>query len=141
MDLEKIQTINKDLILKMWAEYHTQKDVYVSGGIDSQVYQKFKERSSECRRVNFIFHFSIYIYISKKNFIHLIKKKFVLPLPLDQGYEMHYLEATNKQVAFVPLLEFQLHNENAPPCFLLDFYTELESTKVLIFFFSFFFTK
>lgn len=39
------------------------------------------------------------------------------------------MEATPRQVAFVSLIEFKLHRENAQPCLVLDFFTELLESK------------
>ena len=52
-----------------------------------------------------------------------------MPIPRKEGYETFLLEATQNQVAFVSLLEYKLHRENAQPCLVLDFFGELLDKK------------
>ena len=56
----------------------------------------------------------------------------MFPIPRNEGYETFIMEATPTQVAFVSLLEYKLHRENARPCLVLDFYNELLDTKVCL---------
>lgn len=55
--------------------------------------------------------------------------QFVFPIPRADGYETFMMEATQNQVAFVSLLEYKVHRENAQPCLVLDFFGELLEKK------------
>jgi ATP synthase F1 complex assembly factor 1 len=110
LKLEEIESVPADLIGKLWAEHHSQKELYVSGTLTNHAFRKFKQRT-------------------------ILFNRFVFPVPRQDGLETFFVETSlNSQTAFVSLLEYKLHKENAQPCLVLDFYPELADQKDLVLF-------
>ncbi len=56
----------------------------------------------------------------------------MLPLPRANGYEFLYVQFMNNAFHFTPLLAYQTHKQNAPECFRLIAYTDLQTSKDLV---------
>ncbi|XP_055590452.1 ATP synthase mitochondrial F1 complex assembly factor 1 [Uranotaenia lowii] len=57
---------------------------------------------------------------------------FILPIPRSQGYEFMLLQFFANTVHFTPLINYQVHKENAPECLNLTLYTELRGSHGLV---------
>ena len=106
IDMEKMKSLPKVTIEKIWNLHHSTKDT-VSAALDPELFKKMKIRSKEC-------------------------SMFVLPLPRDVGIEFYFLQFQGNQVYFTPLLEYQHRGEAATPSFSITFYTELAESNDII---------
>lgn len=106
MKLELIEDKNRDEIIKIWHEYHRQKDC-ISGAMSAKQFEKLFERG--------------------KNF-----PTFLLPLPRSEGYEFIMTQFYASEIHMTPLLWYQVHKENAPECLSMTHYTDLSETKDLV---------
>lgn len=107
MKLDLLQDKSVEEIRHIWIEYHKTKDV-LSAVIDVQQFEELARKGKE---------FPVFIF----------------PLPRDQGYEfiMHQFTPGNS-VHFTPLLNYQVHKENAPECLNIVHYTEFMDKGVVL---------
>lgn len=57
---------------------------------------------------------------------------FILPIPRSQGYEFMMLQFFANTIHFTPLINYQVHKENAPECLNIAMYAELKESKGLV---------
>ncbi|KAI9101001.1 ATP11 protein-domain-containing protein [Phlyctochytrium arcticum] len=57
---------------------------------------------------------------------------FVLPLPRNEGFEFFFMQFSNTQVYFTPLLEYKTRGENARPHLVLTHYADLKEEKGIV---------
>lgn len=57
---------------------------------------------------------------------------FLYPIPREQGYEFFLQQFSSHKCDFTPLLAYQAHGYNSPPCLSLHHYTELMEDKGIV---------
>uniref|UniRef100_A0A8D8GEK7 ATP synthase mitochondrial F1 complex assembly factor 1 n=1 Tax=Culex pipiens TaxID=7175 RepID=A0A8D8GEK7_CULPI len=106
MKIELIQDKTAEEIRAIWLQYHIGKEV-ISAAIPSEQYDLMMERARKY-------------------------PVFILPVPRSQGYEFFLLQFFANTVHFTPLINYQVHKENAPECLNVTLYTELRESKALV---------
>ncbi|XP_053671728.1 ATP synthase mitochondrial F1 complex assembly factor 1 isoform X2 [Anopheles nili] len=106
MRLELIEDKSADDIKHLWLEYHKDKDV-VSAAIPVDQFNLMMKRAKH----------------------HPI---FILPIPRSQGYEFIMLQFHSNTVHFTPLLNYQVHKENAPECLNITMFTECSDKGIVL---------
>ncbi|KAG5338462.1 ATPF1 factor, partial [Acromyrmex heyeri] len=106
MKVDMIKDKSKEEIIKIWNEYHKQKDC-ICGTMTPEQYDK--------------------MFAHGKQY-----STFLLPLPREQGYEFIMCQFYGSEVHMTPLLWYQTHKENAPECLTMIHYTELREDKDII---------
>ncbi|XP_053698011.1 ATP synthase mitochondrial F1 complex assembly factor 1 [Sabethes cyaneus] len=106
MKMELVQERSADEIKEIWLKYHAGKEV-ISAAIPVEQYDIMMERA-------------------KKYPI------FILPIPRSQGYEFIMLQFFANTVHFTPLINYQVHKENAPECLNVAMYTELRDKGLIL---------
>ncbi|KYM98235.1 ATP synthase mitochondrial F1 complex assembly factor 1, partial [Cyphomyrmex costatus] len=106
MKIDMIKDKSKEEIIKIWNEYHKQKDC-ICGTMMPEQYDKMFTRSKQY-------------------------STFLLPLPREQSYEFIMCQFYGSEVHMTPLLWYQTHKENAPECLTMIYYTELREDKDIV---------
>lgn len=106
MKLDLVEQRSVEEIKQIWLEYHQGKEV-ISAAIPVEQYDLMMERA-------------------KKYPI------FILPIPRSQGYEFMLLQFFANTIHFTPLINYQVHKENAPECLNVAMYAELKESKGLV---------
>ncbi|KAK5650061.1 hypothetical protein RI129_001090 [Pyrocoelia pectoralis] len=106
MKIELIDNKDADEIAKIWNDYHRTKDA-ISAIIPGEVYEEMN--------------------LNAKKY-----PTFLLPIPRSQGYEFIVCQFFYNTVHFTPLLNYQVHKENAPECLKITHYTEFKDSKGII---------
>lgn len=106
MKVDMIRDKSKEEIIKIWREYHKQKDC-ICGTMTAEQYDKMFARGKQY-------------------------STFLLPLPRDHGYEFIMCQFYGSVVHMTPLLWYQTHKENAPECLTMTHYTELKDDKDIV---------
>ncbi|XP_058458725.1 ATP synthase mitochondrial F1 complex assembly factor 1-like [Malaya genurostris] len=106
MKVDLIEQKSADEIKEIWLQYHLGKEV-ISAAIPVEQYDLMMARA-------------------KKYPI------FILPMPRSQGYEFIMLQFFANTVHFTPLINYQVHKENAPECLNVVMYTELREKGLVL---------
>ncbi|XP_058839017.1 ATP synthase mitochondrial F1 complex assembly factor 1-like [Topomyia yanbarensis] len=106
MKVDLIEQRSAEEIREIWLKYHVGKEV-ISAAIPVEQYDLMMERA-------------------KKYPI------FILPMPRSQGYEFIMLQFFANTVHFTPLINYQVHKENAPECLNVAMYTELREKGLVL---------
>ncbi|XP_055542793.1 ATP synthase mitochondrial F1 complex assembly factor 1 [Wyeomyia smithii] len=106
MKVELVQDRNADEIREIWLKYHQGKEV-ISAAIPLEQYDLMMERARKY-------------------------PVFILPIPRSQGYEFIMLQFFANTVHFTPLINYQVHKENAPECLNVAMYTELRDKGLVL---------
>ncbi|XP_026301423.1 ATP synthase mitochondrial F1 complex assembly factor 1 [Apis mellifera] len=106
MKMDMIQNMKKDEIIKIWKDYHKDKD-YICGILTSEQFDKMFERGKRY-------------------------STFLLPLPRKQGYEFIVSQFYGLEIHMTPLIWYQTHKENAPECLTMIHYIEFKDNKGII---------
>ncbi|XP_049548518.1 ATP synthase mitochondrial F1 complex assembly factor 1 [Anopheles darlingi] len=106
MRLELVEDKSADDIKHLWLEYHKNKEM-ITAVIPVDQHSLMMQRAKQ----------------------HPI---FILPIPRSQGYEFIMLQFAGNTIHFTPLLNYQVHKENAPECLNITFYTECTDKGVVL---------
>eukprot|EP00731_Ephydatia_muelleri_P018016 Em0011g56a len=106
MHLNLIEDKTPEEISKIWTEYHKTKDG-VCAVIPASTYTQLHVKAALCPH-------------------------FLYALPREEGYEFFYSQFAGHRIYFTSLIQYKLHNENAPVCLTLTHYTELQDSKGLV---------
>lgn len=106
MKVELIEDKTADEIRDIWLQYHIGKEV-ISAAIPVELFDLTMARARKY-------------------------PVFILPVPRSQGYEFFLLQFFANTVHFTPLINYQVHKENAPECLNVTLYTELRESKGLV---------
>jgi len=107
MELDRIQNLDREDVIFLWQEFHRKKEGLLGAVMAGGVFDKMAHMGSKY-------------------------SMFILPLPRSNGYEFMLVQYSNKAFHFTPLLAYQTHKENAPECFRLINYTDLQTSKDLV---------
>ncbi|XP_052890585.1 ATP synthase mitochondrial F1 complex assembly factor 1 [Anopheles moucheti] len=106
MRLELIEDKSADDIKHLWLEYHKDKDV-ITAAIPVAQFNLMMARAKQY-------------------------PVFILPIPRSQGYEFIMLQFAANTVHFTPLLNYQVHKENAPECLNIAMFTECSDKGIVL---------
>ncbi|XP_053669607.1 ATP synthase mitochondrial F1 complex assembly factor 1 isoform X1 [Anopheles marshallii] len=106
MRLELIEDKSADDIKHLWLEYHKDKDV-ITAAIPVEQFNLMMARAKQY-------------------------PVFILPIPRSQGYEFIMLQFAANTVHFTPLLNYQVHKENAPECLNMTMFTECSDKGIVL---------
>lgn len=106
MKLELLEDKSAEDIGKFWVEYFKQKDC-VSAVIPAETYATMSKLAE-------------------------VSPTFLYPLPKTEGYEFVLAQFSKHRCFFTPLINYQVHGENAPWHLCLTHYTELMDTKGIV---------
>lgn len=106
MKLDLVEQRSAEEIQQIWLQYHQGKEV-ISATIPLDQYDLMMERAKK---------FPI----------------FILPIPRSQGYEFMMLQFFANTIHFTPLINYQVHKENAPECLNIAMYTELRGKGLIL---------
>lgn len=106
MKLDLVAQRNADEIAQIWLQYHQGKEV-ICAAIPLEKYDLMMERAKKY-------------------------PVFILPIPRSQGYEFMMLQFFANTIHFTPLINYQVHKENAPECLNITLYTELRSKGLIL---------
>lgn len=106
MKLELVEQRSVEEIKQIWLQYHQGKEV-ICAAIPLEQYELMMERARK----------------------HPV---FILPIPRSQGYEFVMLQFFANTIHFTPLINYQVHKENAPECLNIAMYAELKESKGLV---------
>ncbi|KAF2885515.1 hypothetical protein ILUMI_20665 [Ignelater luminosus] len=106
MKLELIQDKDVNEIKRIWEEYHKTKDV-IAATIPIEIYNEINSKATNY-------------------------PTFLFAIPRTQGYEFIVCQFYRNTVHFTPLLNYQVHKENAPECLTIVHYTEFKDNKGIV---------
>ncbi|XP_031333369.1 ATP synthase mitochondrial F1 complex assembly factor 1-like isoform X1 [Photinus pyralis] len=106
MKIDLIENKDANEIAEIWNHYHKTKDA-ISAIIPKEAYEEMK--------------------INAKKY-----PTFLFPIPRSQGYEFIMCQFFYNTVHFTPLLNYQVHKENAPECLKITHYPEFKDTKGIV---------
>jgi ATP synthase mitochondrial F1 complex assembly factor 1 len=106
LNLDRIAKESPETIRELWKLYHENRN-NLYGYLSMDMYKQFHERGHT------------YPW-------------FVLPLPRNEGFEIYLVHFTGDSIYMTSLLEYKLHNENAPIHLFVHHYTELATTHNLV---------
>lgn len=106
MKLDLVEQRSVEEIKQIWLEYHQGKEV-ICAAIPLDHYDLMLERAKKY-------------------------PVFILPIPRSQGYEFMMLQFFANTIHFTPLINYQVHKENAPECLNIAMYAELKASKGLV---------
>ncbi|XP_055617317.1 ATP synthase mitochondrial F1 complex assembly factor 1 [Toxorhynchites rutilus septentrionalis] len=106
MKIDLVEQRTAEEIKEIWLKYHIGKEV-VCAVIPVDQYDLMMERAKKY-------------------------PMFILPIPRSQGYEFIVLQFFANTVHFTPLINYQVHNVNAPECLNLALYTELRDKGIIL---------
>lgn len=106
MKLDLVEQRSVEEIKQIWLQYHQGKEV-ISAAIPVEQYDLMMERAKKY-------------------------PVFILPIPRSQGYEFMLLQFFANTIHFTPLINYQVHKENAPECLNVAMYAELKESKGLV---------
>ncbi|KAF5282094.1 hypothetical protein FQR65_LT14412 [Abscondita terminalis] len=106
MKIELIQDKTSEEISAIWSDYHKNKD-FICATIPPCAYDVMNENAK--RYPTFLF-----------------------PIPRSQGYEFIMCQFFHNTVHFTPLLNYQVHKENAPECLTIAHYAEFKDNKGIV---------
>uniref|UniRef100_A0A182VPW1 ATP synthase mitochondrial F1 complex assembly factor 1 n=1 Tax=Anopheles minimus TaxID=112268 RepID=A0A182VPW1_9DIPT len=106
MRIELIEDKSADDIKHLWLEYHKNKNV-ITAAIPVDQFNLMMCRAKKC-------------------------PVFILPIPRSQGYEFIMLQFAANTVHFTPLLNYQVHKENAPECLNMTLFTECSDKGIVL---------
>jgi len=106
MKIELVQDKEASEISKIWNDYHLQKDVIAA----TMPTNSFEEITAKAQKY----------------------PTFLFPIPRTQGYEFIVCQFYRNTVHFTPLLNYQVHKENAPECLTITHYTEFKDSKGIV---------
>lgn len=106
MKLDLIEQRSAEEIQQIWLQYHQGKEV-ICATIPLEQYDLMMERAKKY-------------------------PVFILPIPRSQGYEFMMLQFFANTIHFTPLINYQVHKENAPECLNITLYTELRSKGLVL---------
>uniref|UniRef100_A0A182QD06 ATP synthase mitochondrial F1 complex assembly factor 1 n=1 Tax=Anopheles farauti TaxID=69004 RepID=A0A182QD06_9DIPT len=106
MRLELIEDKSADDIKHLWLEYHKNKDV-ITAAIPVDQFNLMMKRAKQY-------------------------PVFIFPIPRSQGYEFIMLQFAANTVHFTPLLNYQVHKENAPECLNITMFTECSDKGIVL---------
>lgn len=106
MKLDLVESRSVEKIEQIWLQYHQGKEV-ICATIPLEQYDLMMTRAKKY-------------------------PVFILPIPRSQGYEFMMLQFFANTIHFTPLINYQVHKENAPECLNIAMYAELRESKGLI---------
>ncbi|EAA10556.3 AGAP004641-PA [Anopheles gambiae str. PEST] len=106
MRLELIEDKSADDIKHLWLEYHRDKDV-ITAAIPVDQFNQMMECAKQY-------------------------PVFILPIPRSEGYEFIMLQFAANTIHFTPLLNYQVHKENAPECLNITMFTECSDKGIIL---------
>lgn len=106
MKLDLVEQRSAEEIKQIWLQYHQGKEV-ICATIPLEAYDLMMERAKKY-------------------------PLFILPIPRSQGYEFIMLQFFANTIHFTPLINYQVHKENAPECLNIALYTELRSKGLVL---------
>lgn len=106
MKLDLVEQRSVEEIKQIWLQYHQGKEV-ICAAIPLEQYDLMMERAKKY-------------------------PVFILPIPRSQGYEFMMLQFFANTIHFTPLINYQVHKENAPECLNIALYSELRSKGLVL---------
>ncbi|KAK4881998.1 hypothetical protein RN001_005317 [Aquatica leii] len=106
MKIELIQDKTAEEISTIWNDYHKNKD-FICATIPPSVFDVMNKNSQKY-------------------------PTFLFPIPRSQGYEFIICQFFCNTVHFTPLLNYQVHKENAPECLTIVHYMEFKDSKGIV---------
>lgn len=106
MKLDLVEQRSVEEIKQIWLEYHQGKEV-ICATIPMEQYDLMMKRAKKY-------------------------PVFILPIPRSQGFEFMMLQFFANTIHFTPLINYQVHKENAPECLNVAMYAELKESKGLV---------
>ncbi|KAF5285422.1 hypothetical protein FQA39_LY16676 [Lamprigera yunnana] len=106
MKVELVEDKDASDISKMWSDYHKNKD-FISATVPSNTFEDMKKNAKK---------YPIFLF----------------PIPRSQGYEFMLCQFFHNTIHFTPLLNYQVHKENAPECLTIVHYTEFKDSKGIV---------
>jgi ATP synthase F1 complex assembly factor 1 len=113
--IELLQKHTKDEIKDIWCQYFRNKKDCLFACIERNTYDV--QRSNAHRYPLFVFPLPV------------IDPESVEPTP---NYQNVLVQFHEDQVYFTPLIMYQQHGENAPPCLTVQYFTELANSKGIV---------
>lgn len=106
MKLDLVEQRSPEEIKQIWLQYHQGKEV-ICATIPIEQYDLMMERAKKY-------------------------PLFIIPIPRSQGYEFIMLQFFANTIHFTPLINYQVHKENAPECLNIVMYTELRDKGLVL---------